>query len=769
MTDFETYFQLAFLATALTLVALELVPAWQRQAVPRAQRWTANFGLFLIGSVATAVVAPVGLYAFALHRSPGLLSRPELPLLAQVALTFVLLDFWRYWEHRLFHRIPLLWRMHLVHHSDTAVDVTTGERHHPLEFLLGTLTTLALIVVLGPPAVAVAVYLVAATAVTLYSHANLRLPATLERGLGRVVVTPSMHAVHHSAAQPQTDSNYGSVLSIWDHAFRTYVDHAGSPVRRFGLEAFQRRADGTLGRTLLQPFRYRPGVTAARHDDADAATLDAAPARTPLSRAERDAIWGALIGCALVVAVMWPTVLTLMQTWRGSEPYQYAWLVVPMVVYLLGWHAPQSGVRLDPRPEFTGMGIVIAAAACWGAATLMNVEVGRQLALVLALQGVAMSALGWRACWRKFPTLALLFLMIPSGDLLQPALRAFTVHALDVFATVAGLPHRVDGYVVHIGTHRYVVVDECSGLAYVTLATFLGYSFGLLLYRSGWKILSLALFGTVLGIACNLIRVDSIVLIDWLRDSQMDLTAHGTLQWVALLATLGVLFYVLERLRPDAPPASSIPPARAHPPESPLRRFAPVATGLTALLVTGSGAALATHEPAGTHEARSMAFPSRVGDWALAAPARVSVDEDKATRTTSLTYRRDDRALRVVVIETLAAAAKLPEGGLAPHDGNVWREHRRVRETVCADAMCIDVQHTTWQRERSAEVRQALYAYGLGSFTTDSKLALRAMHGWQRLGGGALAPRLVGVLLDGATPDTGDAASMLQRMLVATR
>ena len=103
-----------------------------------------------------------------------------------VALTFVALDFWRYWEHRAFHRVALLWRLHLVHHSDTHVDVTTGERHHPIEFLLGTVTTLALIAVLGPPAVAVAVYLVAATAVTLYSHANLLLPAALTAGSARL-------------------------------------------------------------------------------------------------------------------------------------------------------------------------------------------------------------------------------------------------------------------------------------------------------------------------------------------------------------------------------------------------------------------------------------------------------------------------------------------------------------------------------------------------------------------------------------------------------
>lgn len=772
-TEFEAYFQLAFFASALALVALELVPAWQRRPAQRARRWITNLGLFAIGSIATGVIVPVGLYAFAVHQPPGLLSRPELPLLAQVALTFVLLDFWRYWEHRVFHRVSLLWRLHLVHHSDTHVDVTTGERHHPLDILLGTLTTLALIWALGPPAVAVAVYLVAATAVTLYSHANLRLPTALDRWLALVVVTPSMHAVHHSAAQPQTDSNYGAVLAIWDRWFGTYTDATTTTVRHYGLGYFHRAADATLGRALQQPFRYRHGAIHPPREDADGAPVVAvvpAGARAALTLTDRDAIAGALIGCAVVVAVMWPTVATLMHTWQVSESYQYAWLVVPMVIYLLGWHHPQSGVRLDPRPDFTGVVVVVAAVACWGVATLMNVDLGREVALVLALQGVAMSTLGWRSYRRLFPTLALLFLMIPCGDLLQPALRMLTVHALDLFATVAGLPHHVDGYVIHIGTHRYVVVDECSGLAYVTLATFLGYCFGVLLYRSAWKVAALALFGAGLGVLCNMIRVDAIVLIDWLRDSQMELTAHGTVQWVALLATLGVLFYVLERLRPDTADVESIatlsPPAPPAP--RPFQRFGPVAAGL-AVLLAGSGAALATHESPLPSAARSASFPARVGEWTLAAPVAASIDVAGGTQRTTLAYRRGDQELDVIVVDALAASAKLPEAALAPHDGNVWREHKSASEAACADGTCIDVRHETWQREHSTQVRHAFYAYGLGEFTTDSKLALRAMHGWRRLTGSPGQPRLAGVLSNDPASRAGDVAAVLQQVLAASR
>ena len=165
---------------------------------------------------------------------------------------------------------------------------------------------------------------------------------------------------------------------------------------------------------------------------------------------------------------MWPTLATMMRTWRGSESYQYAWLVVPMVVYLLGWHHRQSGgAAVDPRPGLHRRGRGDAAAACWGAATLMNVDVGRQLALVLALQGVAMSALGWRSYWRLFPTLALLFLMIPSAICCSRRCACSPSRRSSCSPPSADLPHRVDGFVIFIGTHRYIVVDECSGLAYV--------------------------------------------------------------------------------------------------------------------------------------------------------------------------------------------------------------------------------------------------------------------------------------------------------------
>src|SRR5262245_37845055 len=175
--DLGSLHQLVFFAVVLALLLLERVRALQRFRVPRARRWTSNIGLYLIGAAIVVVVLPLGVYAFAAQQPPGVMERLGAPYAAQFVITLLFLDFWRYWEHRVFHRVPLLWRLHLVHHSDTHVDVTTTERHHPIEVLISTVVLLALIVAFGLPAAALAAYLILAEVVALYSHANVRAPA----------------------------------------------------------------------------------------------------------------------------------------------------------------------------------------------------------------------------------------------------------------------------------------------------------------------------------------------------------------------------------------------------------------------------------------------------------------------------------------------------------------------------------------------------------------------------------------------------------------
>lgn len=685
--QFEIRYQLVFFSTVVLLVLLERVRAFQRQPVQLARRWTSNIGLFLIGSVVTSLVIPVGIYTFAQNQPPGLLARLGLPFVAQLLLTFLLLDFWRYWEHRLFHRVPVLWRLHLVHHSDTQIDVTSSERHHPFELLLGTAVMLALIGVLGLPAHAVGLYLLTATVIALNSHANLRLPASLDRRLNWLIVTPGVHAVHHSDLQSQTDSNYGTVLTLWDRLFGSYVDPAHVKIPHFGLGYFHQPRDTGLARVLQQPFLFHRHLVYPRRDSI-ASQLDpmaaafGKPSGAVMTQGWKDALWGGMAGCLLASLVLWPTLLDLASSWRNSEAYQYAWLVMPMLVYVLGWHHRQIGLAVSPQPDFTGVLAAVGAAGCWGAAALMNIDVGRQFALILTVQGIAMSMLGWRAYWRLFPALALMFLMIPSGDLLQPVLRELTVKAIELFAVVAQLPHRVDGFVIYIGANRYIVVDECSGLSYVTLAIFLGYSFGLLLYRSVFKIAALSLLGALLGIFSNALRVNAIMLIDWVRGSQMELTAHGNIQWIALFMTLGLLFYVLSQLKADAATVAPVIPPQEQ--ARSVRRFAPVVAGLSVLLIAGTVMGLPTNAPRPPREVQTGLLPKNILGWELASPvAAWSVDPKNDNEALTLTYRRNGQDMHVVVVETLSPAAKLQESRLVPGDKNIWRERRIQKQTSC--------------------------------------------------------------------------------------
>jgi len=366
--EFNTLYQIVFLSTVGLLVLLERVQAFQRESIQIAGRWTTNIGLLLIGSVITSLLIPVGIYGFAQAQAPGLLARLGVPATVQILLTLLFLDLWRYWEHRLYHRLPLLWRLHLVHHSDTQIDVTTTERHHPLESILGTAVMMALILALGLPAAGIGLYILAATVVSFYSHANLRLPETLDRLLRQVIVTPPVHAVHHSDLRTETDSNYGTVLTLWDRLFGSYVDPAEASIPHFGLEYFHRAPDTGLGRALQQPFLFRNGMAyPARERSPGGAGGPAAgtPYRLSpaLARNWKIALLGGISGCVLASLVLWPTLSGLAALWTNNEAYQYAWLVAPMMVYLLAWDQRRATLAINPQPDFSGVLVAIGAAA----------------------------------------------------------------------------------------------------------------------------------------------------------------------------------------------------------------------------------------------------------------------------------------------------------------------------------------------------------------------------------------------------------------------
>jgi sterol desaturase/sphingolipid hydroxylase (fatty acid hydroxylase superfamily) len=165
------------------------------------------------------------------------------------------LDFSSWLVHLVMHKVPLLWRFHLVHHSDTNVDVTTGLRHHPGDSILRGLFFILLIFVSGAPMYSVMIYQTLVVLTTAFTHANIRLPLLLDRTLSLVLVSPNMHKVHHHWKQPYTDSNYGAVFSIWDRIFGTFKKLRPAEIR-YGLDRhYPAEKDEDFLMLLKKPFQ----------------------------------------------------------------------------------------------------------------------------------------------------------------------------------------------------------------------------------------------------------------------------------------------------------------------------------------------------------------------------------------------------------------------------------------------------------------------------------------------------------------------------------
>lgn len=221
------------------------------------QRWIANIGLGGVSLILGRWILPLMAAAMAAASDFGLLTRANLPAVSKIGLGFLMLDAVAYGLHRLFHAVPLLWRLHLVHHSDRDLDFTTGFRHHPLEVLLISGLTLLAVIVLGIPPLAVLLYGAARAVVDIAAHANLALPTPLDRALRLIIITPDMHQIHHSRHQPETDSNFTQLLTVWDRLLGTYRSDAGeSPARlQLGLVEWPEPSRRALWHVLTLPFR----------------------------------------------------------------------------------------------------------------------------------------------------------------------------------------------------------------------------------------------------------------------------------------------------------------------------------------------------------------------------------------------------------------------------------------------------------------------------------------------------------------------------------
>jgi sterol desaturase/sphingolipid hydroxylase (fatty acid hydroxylase superfamily) len=223
-------------------------------------RWSTNLALFGFQFGLQKLLVPLSALVAALgaqKAETGLLTFLGVPAAAGMVAGILLLDVWKYWEHRLMHAVPALWRLHRVHHSDVEIDFTTSERHHPLEVMLSIAGLFAVIYLLGIPPEAVLLYSLIATAVVVLSHANIEVPQWLDGALRNIVVTPAFHVVHHYADRRETDTNFALVITLWDRIFGSlHRENATVKGNRqvLGIEDFREPRDNRLHRVLLQPF-----------------------------------------------------------------------------------------------------------------------------------------------------------------------------------------------------------------------------------------------------------------------------------------------------------------------------------------------------------------------------------------------------------------------------------------------------------------------------------------------------------------------------------
>lgn len=256
----ETLLRLVFFFVVFLLVACwEMIGARRPLTVSKPGRWVNNIGIILLDTVLLRLLFPVAAVGVALAAEKngwGLLNHFNVPAVAAILVAVLILDMVIYFQHLLFHSVPLLWRLHMVHHADLDLDVTSGLRFHPIEIILSMAIKITIVAALGPPVPAVILFEIILNGTAMFNHGNIMIPRALDAVLRLFVVTPDMHRVHHSVIIRETNSNFGFNFPWWDRLFGTYraqpvKGHEGMTI---GLSQWRKPEKITLDKLLILPF-----------------------------------------------------------------------------------------------------------------------------------------------------------------------------------------------------------------------------------------------------------------------------------------------------------------------------------------------------------------------------------------------------------------------------------------------------------------------------------------------------------------------------------
>ena len=272
-----------FLGIFMCMALLEARYPARKAVLDRKTRWVGNLSMVVLGALISRVLLPatlVGVSVWAQQEDFGLFNvmlgyaqsgssligisddveSSGVVFAAIVTLSVILLDMIIYWQHRLFHTVPLLWRFHKMHHADSHVDTTTGLRFHPVEIAISLGVKAAAVALLGIPAVAIVIFEVALNGFALFNHANIRLSQKWDDRVGRVLITQRLHRIHHSQAKAESNSNYGFSVSWWDRLFNSFTPRAQYsdetlPIGQKDVPAVKENA--SIRALLMQPFKNK--------------------------------------------------------------------------------------------------------------------------------------------------------------------------------------------------------------------------------------------------------------------------------------------------------------------------------------------------------------------------------------------------------------------------------------------------------------------------------------------------------------------------------
>lgn len=248
-----------FLGTFLLMSLWELISVQSQLKHSKSLRWFNNIVLVALNTLIVRFAlfySATQVSEYAQFEGIGLINWLVPNYYVAIIGSIIFLDFAIYFQHLIFHKVPLFWKIHRMHHADLDYDVTTALRFHPIEIVLSMLIKFGLILALGIPPIAIIIFEIILNAMAMFNHANIKLPLMVDKILRILFVTPDMHRIHHSVVKKETNSNYGFNLSIWDRIFKTYNQTAEKNTTEIdiGIESFREQKYLKIHQMLTIPF-----------------------------------------------------------------------------------------------------------------------------------------------------------------------------------------------------------------------------------------------------------------------------------------------------------------------------------------------------------------------------------------------------------------------------------------------------------------------------------------------------------------------------------